>query len=71
MNNISETTIYLHRDKEENHYLADELKMSGRARDQFKYAGQEIEMIVWINKDTGEVWATKINGMPLVDKVRI
>jgi len=71
MNNISETVIYLHREKEENHGLADELKMSDRARDQFNYAGQEIEMTVWINKDTGEAWATKINGMPLADKVRI
>jgi len=71
MNNISETTIYLHRDKEENHYLADELKMSDAARENFRYMGSEIEVTVWINKDTGESWATKINGMPLVDKVRI
>ena len=71
MNNISETVIYLHREKEENHDFASELNMSDIARERFRFMGSEVEITVWINKDTGETWATKINDMPLADKVLI
>ncbi len=71
MNNVIEKTIYFHRSKEDNYDLAGEIGLDEKLMDDFKYMGSEITITVWINKDTGETWATHLNGMPLTAKVRI
>jgi len=63
--------FYVHSSKDDNHTYADELGLSEKARENFKYAGYEIELDCSLDRETGEVYATHVNGIALIEGVKI
>lgn len=68
-------TLYLHRDKDSNYDLGDELHLSDTAMETFAYAGFEVGLDCRIHPETGKVFATGIKSgariVPLEEDVEI
>lgn len=59
------TKMYLHRSKEVNYDLGEELELSDEAMKNFKYALSEVEIEVDVNEETGETTILKVDGREL------
>lgn len=59
------TTMYIHGSKESNYDEADELDLTGNAREKFIYSLSEVALDVEINTTTGEVMIMAVNGSEL------
>ena len=68
---IIQKVIYFHRDKETNFDIQEELGMNDKAMETFMYTGSEIGVLIEVNKETGEAWATHLEGVELKEPVRI
>ena len=68
-------TLYLHRDKDSNYDLGDELRLNDEAMEVFAYAGYEVGLDCRIHTETGKVFATGIKKggkvIPLEEDVEI
>jgi hypothetical protein len=64
------TTIYLHRDKESNYDLANDLGLSEDATSRMRYLGYEVEVTIDVYED-GRVLATHFGSLPLSKPLEI
>lgn len=65
------TKFYSHSSKSSNFEQGSELKLSDKALENFVYVGYEIIFDVEIDEETGDCWATAINGKVLAERVKI
>ena len=68
---IVETKLYLHSSKESMADNGDELGLKGEAMDRFIYTFYEIGFDVEVDTETGEAFATTMDGVPLKEKLPI
>jgi len=68
---IVKTKLYLHSSKESMADNGDELGLEGEAMDRFIYTFYEVVFDVEVDTETGEAYATALEGMPLKEKVPI
>lgn len=61
--------LYSHSSKDSNADKGDELGLSDKAMEKFCYALYEVEFDVEINRETGKVMITAVNGMELREPV--
>lgn len=57
--------MYLHGSKEDNWDKGEEIGLSEKALDKFKYALYEVEFEIEVNEETGESTILKVNGREL------
>ena len=60
------TTMYLHNDKESNYDKGEELGLSEKAMELFKYALYEVSLEIEIDELTGRYEILKVDGKDLV-----
>lgn len=65
------TKIYTHNNKESNWDLQEELGLSNEAMDKFRYCAMEVEFEAEVDTETGEAWATAVNGVALAKPVQL
>lgn len=63
---LIKTKMYLHNTKESNYQQGEELGLSEKAMENFKYALYEVEFVVEINEDSGEVEIIAVDGKKLI-----
>lgn len=60
------TKMYLHSSKDSNNEIGEELGLSEKAMEGFKYALYDVEFEVDVNEDDGEVTILKVDGKALI-----
>lgn len=70
-NNMIHTTFALHGSKDDNWDQAQKLGLSDKAWQTFRSTGYETIFQIEVDPETGEVFATHVNGTPLTERTRI
>lgn len=65
------TTFAVFGDKDSNWEQSRELGLSDEAWKTFKYTGYEVVFLVEVDPETGQAFATHVNGTPLTERTRI
>lgn len=66
-----EHTVYVHRDKDSNWSEAQELGLEEDAARRFAYCGYEVAFKGHLDTDTGDFYATHVDGMALREPLRL